>query len=387
METTMIERQIAEVFPPGEFIKEELDARGWNQVELAEIMGCRPSDVNGLITGRRPVTPELAKALSNAFGSSPQLWMNLESAYKLHKAKDPDDAIARRARLYERAPVREMVKRNWIERSDSIDVLEHNIMRFFNISDLDEPIVFQQHAARKGRRMQEREVSPAQRAWLFRARQLAYAVHAERFTDQSLDECIGALKQLLPSAQGVRRAPRILADAGIRFLIVEGLPRTAIDGVTFWLDRKSPVVVLSLRYDRVDWFWFTLFHELGHVLRRDGLDSDVMIDTDLVGDEALSKGQQSEAETEANHFAAECLIKNADIEDFIARVSPLYMRTRITSFAARIKVHPGIVVGQLQHRREMSYSAHRQLLDKVRGIVTQSALTDGWGDAPYIAAD
>lgn len=386
MENAMIERKVAEVFPPGEFIKEELEARGWSQVELAEIMGCQPSDVNGLITGRRPITPEVAKALGNTFGSSAQLWMNLESTYKLHKSKDADDAISRRAALYARAPIREMIKRNWIERSDTIDILEHNTMRFFGISDLKEEMAFQSHAARRGKRKQEQEISPAQRAWLFRARHLAYAVHAEKFSDQSLKECVSALKLLLPSTQGVRRVPRILADAGIRFLIVESLPRTATDGVTFWLDKESPVVVLSLRYDRIDWFWFTLFHELDHVKRRDGLECDPMIDIDLVGDDAGANRQDNEAEVEANQFAAECLIRKADIEDFIARVSPLYLKMKIISFAARIKVHPGIVVGQLQHRGEISFAAHRQLLERVRSIVTQSALTDGWGDAPYITS-
>jgi len=53
------------------------------------------------------------------------------------------------------------------------------------------------------------------------------------------------LKKLLPNVQGIRRVPKILADAGIRFLVLESLPKTRIDGVTFWLDRKSPVIVLS----------------------------------------------------------------------------------------------------------------------------------------------
>ncbi|MDO8587670.1 MAG: helix-turn-helix domain-containing protein [Armatimonadota bacterium] len=376
----MIERKPAEVFPPGDFIKEEIEERGWSQIELAEIMGCYPADVSGLISGKRSITPEIAKALGSAFGVSAQYWMNLESTYRLHKAGDADDAIARRSRLYAYAPVREMVKRNWIEASENIDVLEHSIKRFFGVSDLlDEPISFA-HAARRGKA----EITPAQRAWLHRARQLAHAVHAEPFSNQSFANGVRELRQLLPSAQGVRRVPKILADAGIRFLVVESLPKAGIDGVTFWLDKRSPVVVLSLRYDRIDSFWFTLFHELAHVSRRDGLTSLVMIDTDLVGDDALPNAEGDVAEIEASRFATEHLVSQSEIDNFIARVSPLYLKARIINFATRIGVHPGIVVGQLQHRNEISYSAHRQLLDKVRSIITQSALTDGWGDAPYI---
>ena len=79
--------------------------------------------------------------------------------------------------------------------------------------------------------------------------------------------------------------PTVLGEGGIRFLVVEQLPQTRIDGVTLWLDNKSPVIVLSLRFDRIDWFWYMLAHELGHVKKRDGL-KNIMLETDLVGDNA-----------------------------------------------------------------------------------------------------
>ena len=376
----MIERKVAEVFPPGVFIKEELDARGWSQVELAEVIGRLPDEVSRLISGHRVITPEIAKALGDAFGTSAEYWMNLESSYQLHHSKDADNAISRRAKLYQVAPIREMVKRHWLEMSENIDVLEHRVKRFLEISDLERPAPFP-HVARRG----TQEITQTHIAWLYRAKQLARAVHAKPFSERSFKNGLNELRTLLPNAQDVRRVPRILAEAGIRFLVVEHLPKTRIDGVAFWLDQKSPVIVLSLRYDRVDWFWFTLAHEMGHVRRQDGLqDPLVMIDTDLVGDEVLPEEQESEAERGASRFAAEFLIKQSELESFIARVSPLYSRTRIVGFAKNIGVHPGIVVGQLQYRREIGWSVHRQMLDKVRGILIQSTLTDGWGSVPPI---
>jgi len=73
----MPERPIAEVFPPGEFIKEELEERGWSQSDLAEILGIHESVISGLINGKKSVTPEIAKTLGAAFGTSAQLWMNI----------------------------------------------------------------------------------------------------------------------------------------------------------------------------------------------------------------------------------------------------------------------------------------------------------------------
>jgi HTH-type transcriptional regulator/antitoxin HigA len=192
------------------------------------------------------------------------------------------------------------------------------------------------------------------------------------------------LRALLTSPEDISRIPAILAEAGIRFLIVEPLPQTRIDGVCFWLNNKSPVIVLSLRYDRIDWFWHTLMHELGHVRNKDGVgnSSDIPLDTDLVGEQSLSTEDKPLFEKEADKFAVEFLVPQAKLNDFIDSVHPLYSKKRIETFAASIKVHPGIVVGQLQHRNEISYAYYRETLVKIRYIITEAALTDGWGIIP-----
>jgi HTH-type transcriptional regulator/antitoxin HigA len=102
----------AEVFPPGELLREELEARGWTQADLAEILGRPPRLVSEIIRGKRSITPETAKGLAEALGTSPQLWMNLESAYQLSKVRQEDNSVAKRARLFEKAPIKDMVRRN-----------------------------------------------------------------------------------------------------------------------------------------------------------------------------------------------------------------------------------------------------------------------------------
>jgi len=377
----MNDRKIAEVFPPGEFIKEELEARNWTQVELAEIIGRLPSLVNELVLGKRPISPEIAKALGEAFDTSAQYWMNLEIAYQLWRTQDTDNVISRRAKLYQIAPIKEMIKRHWIEPSENIEVLEKRVMRFFEVDNLGKAIEYP-HAARRG----TQEILPSHKAWLFRAKQLAYAVHAKSFSNQSFKNGLTQLKMLLTSVPEIRHVPKILAESGIRFIIAEHLPQTRIDGVTFWLNERTPVIVLSLRFDRIDGFWYTLAHELGHVKRRDGL-KDITLDTDLVGDETQILEQITETEAQADIFATEFLVTHSALNDFILRIHPLYGKQKIVNFAKRIGVHPGIVVGQLQFRKEIPWSMHRKMLDKVRHIIIQSALTDGWGQTPPIFKD
>jgi HTH-type transcriptional regulator / antitoxin HigA len=91
-------RRVAEVFPPGAFLREELAARGWSQRELAEVLGRPFQAVNAIVNGRKQITPRTARELEAAFGPSAEFWLNLEMAYQLHREVPPDPGIARRAK-------------------------------------------------------------------------------------------------------------------------------------------------------------------------------------------------------------------------------------------------------------------------------------------------
>jgi HTH-type transcriptional regulator/antitoxin HigA len=374
----MIERAPAEVFSPGELIKDEIEARGWSQIELAEVLGRPGRLVSELIAGKRAITPETAKGLGQAFGTGAQFWLNMESSYQLSKVKgDSSNAVARRAKLYEMAPVKEMTRRAWIQPTDNIDVLERSVYNFYGMPSLDAPIPQMVHAARKSSSYEE--IKAPEAAWLCRVRQLAEAMEVKSFSEVAFASVFGQLKSMLRDVDAVRQVPGVLAGAGVRFLIVETLPTTRIDGVCLWLDPESPVIALSLRYDRIDAFWHTLLHECAHVKYRDGLAGDIYLDIDLVGDEAGSSAAKPEAELKADEFAASFSIPRVELEGFISRVRPLFSKTRIQGFAAKLNVHPGLVVGQLQHRGVIPYSHSREMLTRIRHVLTEAALTDGFG--------
>jgi HTH-type transcriptional regulator/antitoxin HigA len=274
-----------------------------------------------------------------------------------------------------------MVRRHWIEPSDSVDVLEQRLIEFFGLKDLDEEIKPFRSAARKSTTYEN--TTPAQCAWLVRARMLAPAAPAKPFTKTGLEHGLQRLRDLLHSREEVRHVPRVLADAGVRLVIVEHLSQTRIDGAAFWLNARSPVVALSLRYDRIDCFWHTLIHELRHILNGDGGQSgQVSLDSDLVGERAIPMQDRPASEQEADRQAAEFLVPKAELDDFVARIRPLYSKKKIFGFANRIGVHPGIVVGQLQHRGEIPFAHSREMLEKVRETITSAVLTDGWSYSP-----
>jgi HTH-type transcriptional regulator/antitoxin HigA len=372
----MLNRIPAEVFPAGDFIREELEARGWTQGDLAQIMDRPLRLVNELIAGKKQITLETARGLSKAFGDNdPLYWINLDAAYRLKQLEPSDESVDRRGKLYSKFPVREIMKRNWIEPSTSMDVVEHRICGFYRIKNVNDSLAFA-HAAKA---TQYDGRTPLQLAWLYRAKQLAEIVHSQPYSERKLREALAKLRTLLVAPEEIRQVPEILADAGVRFVIVEFLPGSKIDGATFWLD-DVPVIALAIRFDRVNNFWFVLRHEIEHVLNRDGT---LMLDVELT--EQLQRKDVLPIEEErANSAASEFLVPNAELESFILRVRPLYSEQRIQLFARRISVHPGLVVGQLQFRDEVPYTHFHKHLVKIREIVTQTALTDGWGTVPLI---
>ena len=141
----------ARTVKPGQIIDRELTARGWSQKDLAEIIGRPVQAINEIIGGIKQITPNTAHELAQAFGTSAELWMNLEANYRLHLAqKEPGSTeISRRSQIYSIAPVKELIKRSWIKPSESVDELEKHICTFLGISSLNEYPKFEVKVSRR----------------------------------------------------------------------------------------------------------------------------------------------------------------------------------------------------------------------------------------------
>ena len=139
------------------------------------------------------------------------------------------------------------------------------------------------HAAKKTQVASE--ATSTQLAWLYRVKEIVNEMLVAKYSPSSVRSAIPKLSHLLSSPEQARKVPRILAECGIRFVIVESLSSAKIDGVCFWLDEKTPVIGMTLRHDRIDNFWFVLRHELEHVLQLHGLNA-VMLDAELEGERA-----------------------------------------------------------------------------------------------------
>ncbi|HYW09128.1 MAG TPA: HigA family addiction module antitoxin, partial [Longimicrobium sp.] len=372
----MLDTMPAEAFPPGDFLRDELEERGWTQSEFAEIIGRPVTLVNDIIKGKRGITPGTAMELAAALGTSPMLWMNLDASYqlwKLSQTKPRPERIKTAARVRDKYPVREMITRRWIEPTEDPDVLELRVREFLHVDSLDdEPCL--PFAAKKGASLENyNDLSPIQLVWLFRVHNIAGAMVVPPYSEAGLRESLDELAALTVAPDEIRHVPALLERCGVRFVVVEPFKGSKIDGVCFWLngDPATPVIGLTLRHDRIDNFWFVLRHEIEHVLQRHA-----MLDSDLA-----NRGHPDEVgvqEAQANAAAADFCVPATRLRDFITRVGPIFSEKRVVGFARLMERHPGLVVGQIQNKTGR-YDLLKKYLVNVRNVLVPNALTDGYG--------
>ncbi len=316
----------------------------------------------------------MAKSLSLAFDVSAELFLNLQQAYDLAKSDLPDETILTRKEFQAHYPAREMIKRGWINDVKEPIRLEKELVKFFNVSSFEE-IPHLPHAAKK---TCYNTMPPAQVAWLFRAKNLAQKIKVQNYSESKFKNLVRDLSKLLDKPKSIGKIPSLFAKAGIRLVFVEPLKGAKIDGACLWLDASSPVVALSLRFDRIDNFWFCLFHEMGHVKYNDGK-SKVIIDVDLENTKDSKGNITDKIEKRANNFATENILPDRDLKGFISISNRFYSKKAIEDFAEQKQRHPGLIVGRLHHLKEIPLSHHRKFLVKVRHRFESDAVIDGWG--------
>ena len=343
----------ARVPAPGVILSEELEARDWTQKDLAEIMGRPPQTINEIIKGTKQITPETALELSAALDVSAEFWTNLEANYRLHLARkaQTERDISRKSKLYSIAPIAEMTKRGWIKHSKSIDQLEENLCNFLEISSPDQT----PKLAANLRCTPDREPElNARVAWAKRVEHIARQQTVGTFDHDKFLAAIPTILSYSQQAEDISKIPNLLTGLGVHFVIVQHLSKTYLDGAAFYLE-EHPVIALTLRYDRIDWFWFTLMHEVAHIAAKH---QGVYLDN-------FDEGDINDYEKEANQMARDKLIAPDTMRTFIKQTQPYFSKQAIAKFAESQNRHAGIILGRLQKEDLVSYKNLRSLLVKV----------------------
>lgn len=340
--------QLPDPTPVGQFLGLELDARGWTQSDFAAVIGRPTQFVSEIVTGKKEITRESAAQIGAAFGQTAEFWLNLQDAFLLsEQAKDSKtqrvlDAVRRRARLNELAPVSVLQKRNVLLGS-TLEELEAEIIDLFELRSVDEDPSF----AIAARRSNDQEVvSAVQNAWVAcvrrEARKARNRVSLRPFSQKNLSELAGTLPAQLQTPEQFRTLPQLFADAGVILVYVEALPGAKIDGCAFILD-ETPVIGLSGRGKRLDKILFTLLHETAHVL----LDH---VKTVTIVEALDDANDGDDNEKDANASAAAWLLPTP-LPAAPERVSAGWVAT----VAAQRSLAPIVVIGQLQNAKVLEW--------------------------------
>ncbi|MBI5488632.1 MAG: HigA family addiction module antidote protein [Deltaproteobacteria bacterium] len=325
--------------PPGEVLAETLGARSMTQAELARRTGRPVQAVNEIIRGTKAITPETALQLERVLGVPAHVWTRLEADYRFNKARLEDEQrLVRQVDLVKRFPYGEMAKRGWVPAARAAVERVRNLLSFFGVGALDSvsanySAAFRRSAATAGS-------SGALAAWLRQGQRKAAEVRTLSFDKEKLRQLVPELRQM-PCEDPQEFEPRLRAGmsaAGVAIVLVPHLPRTGVQGATFWRG-ASAAIEMTLRYRWQDVFWFTLLHEVGHLLLHDR--NEVFVDLE-------NERPRDGREAEADDYAANVLLAAEEYGQFLAERTA-YPETAVKSFAKQQGIPPGIVIGRLCH--------------------------------------
>jgi len=339
---------------PGSLILESLDSLGMTQRELGIRLGLTPKTINGIIKGRAPVPPRLAEALASVLGASAVFWLNMEAQYRADLIRIKNKTIKQpdsEKKIASLLPYNEMVQKNWVPPTRKCDERVLNLRGFFRVASLEN--IEKLGMAANFRARTNGSPMYAQLAWLQQGENLASQMTVGSFSLQKLKDSLPLLRQLtLHDADKCvfDRMREICADCGVSLVFLPHLKGTGICGAMLWLKQERPLIILSAHGKRHDIFWFTFFHELGHILLRHQKKS-LFVSFERDGKDFTPENAKQEGE--ADIFAQDVLIS---AEDWRSLIASTLTDEDILDFAEKIKIHRGIVFGRMAKEGFRSWS-------------------------------
>ncbi len=343
---------------PGDTILETLDHMKMSQAELAERIGKTTSKVHDIITSKEPITITTAIQLEKVLGIAAQFWLNMETIYREKLMRIEQEEMLEECLDWLKAqPLRELKKCGYIKSDKIGHQMVEEVLKFYGVASPIqwENIYVDEYVSANFRRSQSQQATlAALGAWMRIGEIEMRKYELKEFDKTIFKESLIEIKKL------VRRHPenfaeqlqKICFDAGVALVYTMCIPKAPVSGVARWVG-GAPLIQMTDRYKSNDHFWFTFFHEAGHIIKHGK--KDVFIE-DL---KAAIVDQKKE--NEANEFANEYLLSKFDINELPERIT----ESVILDIARKNQTHPAIILGFLQKQKILPYSFGTALKLKV----------------------
>lgn len=326
--------------PPGATLEETMESLGMTQRDLANRTGLAVQTLNRIFKGEQPITYETANRLELVTGIAAAFWNNLETQYreqlsKIEQAEQMQSHIA----WLKSIPVKELTERKAIpEETDKVVIL-HEALRFYGVSSVDAWHTVWDEPAAAARRSPFLNSSPGPTsAWLRLGQLEARAIDCAPYDKKCFLKNLHLIRGLTlrQPSDFVPEMLRLCAEAGVALALVPEIKGAPWSGAAEWLTPVKAMILLNLRGKAEDKFWFSLFHEAGHILHDSKKER-------FIDDDRAYRDKPEEKR--ADEFAAEILIPSAHN----AAIKAARSAEDITRIAAKLGISPGIVAGRYQY--------------------------------------
>lgn len=338
------------VSPPGDTILDIIEERNWSQAELATRLGYSEKHVSQLVNGKVPLSDETAMRLERVLGSKAGFWLAREAKYREHCARlESERARVGWVEWLDCLPLKALMGAGAIPKTTILAKNKPGLvdacLRFFGVAS---PQEWRNHygameiSYRRSR--QDQSDVGAISTWLRLGEQRAEESDGPKYDKVKFEKALKSIRSLTSESPTVfePRMRKLLVDAGVSFVMVPSISGAHVSGVARWLNPTRPLIQLSLYGKTNDKFWFTFFHEAAHIL----LHATSQMDKKSVFlDDPNASHTDDPKEVEANQWAGDHIIPRQYNEE----LTGLKTKTAVVAFAERVGVHPGIVVGRLQH--------------------------------------
>ncbi len=340
--------------PPGVTLKEVMESLDMTQKDLAIRTGVTVQTLNRIFKGEQPISYETSNKLEMATGVPSRMWNNLEAQYReqLAKLKELKQLESDLGWLND-IPVKELVNRNAIVSKNDETSLLRETLKFFGVSSVSAWHDIWSKPAVAARRSQCFETRPGAAATWIRLGEIeAQKIDCREYNRKKFYKVLETIKTLTlkKPEEYVPEMVSLCAEAGVAVSLVPEIKKVPWHGATKWITATKALILLNLRGKAEDQFWFSFFHEAGHVLN------------DSKKDLHINDGKEDDpSEKKANAFAAEFLIPSEydpDIKCFRSKAD-------IIALASKLHIAPGIVAGRYQ-RLTKKWSYFKDLIRPLR---------------------
>jgi len=344
------------VSPPGDTITDLLDERGWTQADFAKRMGMSIKHLNEIIKGKKPITQETAVKLERVLGSTAEFWLNRELQYRQNLTRITE---AKRLESWnswaQKFPIHELMSLGHLQKrritQNNLAAIVDDLLCLFRVASPDQwnSNYAKMSGSFRCTRPDQSDIN-AISSWIRLGEIEAEIVSSPKYNQSSFEGSLEEIRSLTlaPFQEIEDTLKEICLRSGVVLIIVPSIPRAHVSGVTRWVKSK-PIIQLSLYGKTNDRIWFTFFHEVAHLLKHDR--------REIFLDEFDGVGSDIPEEREADEWAGDFLIPSKHFKE----LHKLKNEKAVVEFANKIKIHPGIVVGRLQHEDFIKHSQMNHL--------------------------